>query len=252
MPLADGVVWAFAPWMNSGYTLLDSGPSSHHLQISNPVSPSWQGNQGFWAPRFGATGNAATTSKALLRAFGAFTVINWVHPTAAQAQYANPFDACYLNNLNTNGPRLEINSSPATLWTWRSPSFTQHILDCGANPGVNEWTLFGMTHDGGTAAKSYRNGLSVATVSGAYQGTMSNVTIGIGYSNQRFFTGLIGGTVIFGRQLSAAEMFTVWRQGPSVPWMQQRAQRRVFRTQAAAVKSYLFLNRGQVIGGGML
>lgn len=251
MPLAEDVVWAFAPRINSGYTLLDSGPSSNHLQISNPVSPSWQGSRDFWAPRFGATENAATTSKALLRAFGAFTVINWVYPTAALGQYRNPFDACYRNNQNNNGPRLELNSSPSTLWTWRSPSFTQYVLDCGANPGVSEWTCFGMTHDGGTAAKSYRNGVNVATVSGAYQGTMSNVTVGIGYNSNRFFTGLIGGTVIFGRQLSAGEMFAVWQQGPSVPWMQQRAQRRVFRTQAAAVKSYLFLNRGQVIGGGI-
>jgi hypothetical protein len=53
--------------------------------------------------------------------------------------------------------------------------------------------------------------------------------------------------------MTAAEVLALYRAGQSgLGRLLTQQRRRVYGIPAAAVKPYLFLNRGQVIGGGML
>jgi hypothetical protein len=161
------------------------------------------------------------------------------------------------------GPRLEFGASAT--WVYSSNTTSGGVTtthNCGTSlPSTGTWGCYALTHDGATTSTTYQQGLPSGLTqsnlnghSGAFVGSFAAMRIGQGSADAgRGLDGLIGATLIFNRQITATEIKWIYDQGPAASWVViQRQRSYAFSVQAAAVKSYLFVNRGQVIGGGTL
>ena len=63
--------------------------------------------------------------------------------------------------------------------------------------------------------------------------------------------GLISDSAVWSRALTPNEVRSLYQLGRG-GMLERRRRRRYYSMQADVVKSYLFVNRGQVIGGGVL
>jgi hypothetical protein len=128
-----------------------------------------------------------------------------------------------------------------------------------ANSPTGEWVhAVGVWNGVSKTASLYKNGVFVGSVSYAAS-TATNVTStrwtlgSLEYENVLYFyfPGLIAESITFNRVLSANEIRNLYNLGRG-GMLERRRRRRVYSVQADVVKSYLFVGRGQVIGGGTL
>lgn len=109
----------------------------------------------------------------------------------------------------------------------------------------------------GTTVEFYANGRFDVTRTSNTGPTFANTLDWGGYAgSSEWLPGSIGERAVFNRALTAAEFYEIFRRGNGAIGRELTAQswRRsyAFKAPTAAVKSYLFTNCAQVIGGGTL
>ena len=247
--ILTGLVGAWCPSLGpSGYTLLDRSGRGNHGTLKNMDAGSdWKAQTIGWALSF-TDGQAANSNhvdcgqiaQKLLSV--PFTVSGWAYASAHGAvsaiisadQFSPYAFSIRRSQLLTGGAILSISSPLGSLF---------HFAAVFA-PSRREWWLNGKLSQ------------SSATAYTITPPATERLYIGVDYvptvSDGRFWQGYIGDLAIHNRALTGLEIAAAYQLGGGGlgRLLTQRAQRRVFRTQAAAIKSYLFLNHGQIIGGG--
>ena len=248
--ILQGLVGAWCPSLGpSGYTLLDrSGRGNHGTLTNMDAGSDWKAQIIGWALNFtdgqAANSNYVDCGQIAQRLLSVpFTVSGWAYASACggfsaiiSADQSSPFAfSIRSGQLLTDGSALSITTPTGSLF---------HFAAVLA-PSRREWWLNGKLSQSSTAAYTVT---PPAT---------QRLYIGVDYlptdTSERFWQGYLGDILIHNRALSGPEIAAAYQLGGGGlgRLLTQRAQRRVFRTQAA-VKSYLFVNRGQVIGGGTL
>jgi hypothetical protein len=120
----------------------------------------------------------------------------------------------------------------------------------------NVWNHVGWCRRG-TSLDIYLNGRLDVTRTSNTGPTFANTLDWGGYAgSSEWLPGSIGERAVFNRALTAAEFYEIFRRGNGAIGRELTGQswRRSYalKVPAAVVKSYLFANRGQVIGGGTL
>ena len=121
----------------------------------------------------------------------------------------------------------------------------------------NVWNHVGWCRRG-TSLDIYLNGRLDVTRTSNTGPTFANTLDWGGYATgSEWLPGSIGERAVFNRALTAAEFYEIFRRGNGAIGRELTGQawRRSYAYKsaaAAAVRSYLFVNRGQVIGGGTL
>jgi hypothetical protein len=248
--ILTGLVGAWCPSLGpSGYTLLDrSGRGNHGTLTNMDAATDWVGTPGGWALDFDGTNDYVLAGLNLnllpIVSFSCFAIIR-----NASSSFA------IFGNDNNKWGRVIRGSTTATTATFQILNTTGISALSGSVP-LN--TLFHLHVFWSTASmKLAINGKIVSTASGEAAIYDDATVINLARSGPSGLTllldGQLGDIAIHNRQLSSGEiaaLYTLGRGGLG-RLLTQRTQRRVFRTQVAA-KSYLFVNNGQVIGGGML
>ena len=248
--LLTGLVGAWCPSMGpSGYTLLDrSGWGNHGTLTSMDAGSDWKAQIIGWALSFtdgqAANSNYVDCGQIAQRLLSVpFTVSGWAYASSygsfsavMSADQSSPFAFSIRNGqILTDGSGLSITTPTGSLF---------HFAAVLA-PSRREWWLNGKLSQSSTAAYT----VTPPATQRLYIG-VDNVPT---QTDGRFWNGYLGDIGIHNRALTGAEIVAAYQMGGSGlgRLLTQRGQQRVYRTQAA-VKSYLFLNRGQVIGGGTL
>jgi hypothetical protein len=106
----------------------------------------------------------------------------------------------------------------------------------------------------GTTGTVYAEGVQLATGTVSAVGNTADVLTLGRYSTgggNYYLNGRMSDAAIWNRALTANEIRNLYNLGRG-GMLERRRRRRFYSVQAEAVKSYLFVNRGQVIGGGTL
>ena len=251
--LLQGIVGAWCPSLGpSGYTLLDRSGRGTHGTLTNMAATSWISSPGGWALDFDGTNDhvpvRAYSGLTNHVTFAAWCNLREVSNFRTIISDCNSAGASINFHMETNGGKLGI------LWG-ANPYFRPQ----GGSISTNTWFHAVVSRSGEAGAwraRIFVNGVNVYDNTTATAiGTSNILTIGrAGEYNGLFCDGAVDDVGAWGRALTdgeVAQLYSLGRNGLG-RLLTQRAQRRVFRTQAAAVKSYLVLNRGQVIGGGTL
>jgi len=260
--LLTGLVGAWCPSLGpSGYTLLDRSGLGTHLTWTSPSATNWQADSiSGWAASTTDSGDFIASTRRIPTTVQGWSVVHWVKARSV-AGFANSID---LNrgvySSGNVGPRCELSSD--ALWVYSANTSSTSVTTLHSSgttlPSTGIWWMLAITHDGNVTSKTYQqgipSGLSQTNLNGAtggFVGSFEAPRLGQGSSDaNRGFDGLLGASLVFARQLSDAEVWQLWLQGPQCRLLTQR-RRRVYGIPATAVRPYLFLNRGQVIGGGI-
>ena len=254
MALRDNIVGAWIPGKSgTGQLHLDQSGYGTHLQWVSPTANYWEANQAGWTPRTRATSDYLTASRAIPVTVSRWSVVHWVRLNSRNdGNFPNSMDGNFATNSNI-GPRLELTASAA--WVYSAGTGLVGISG-GTTIANGVWACYVITHDGNVTAKTYSQGIPTGAVqsnisgaTGAFTGRFTNVNLGRGFNSGRQIDGLIGGTVIFGRQLSDAEVWQIWLSGPSCDWFVKR-RRRVFGYIPPTFRA-AWVQRGKLIGGGV-
>ena len=239
--LLTGLVGAWCPSLGpSGYTLLDRSGRGHHGTMTNMDAGSdWVGTPGGWALDFDGSNDFVALPS--IRVIAALSISMWV--TLRQISQELLFNKQPTNrafNLLVESGSLKLRGGGLTSVNYAVTTAKQYHIVATIR---------------GTLGTIYIDGVQAATGNVTSIGSTTGVCeIGrLGDFGGGYYTdGVIADTGLWQRALAAPEAALLYQAGQSGlgRLLTQRAQRRVFRTQAA-VKSYLFVNRGQVIGGGI-
>ena len=262
--ILQGLVGAWCPSMGpSGYRLLDRTVRANHGTLTNMDAGSdWLGSPGGWALDLDATNDYVDIgTRQYLSSGTPATVAWWERVTSSGAGYYSRFrlatgarDMAVLRTDNNQyrgiatfnvsaGASKNFVSAPSvanSVGIWRHLAL---VMRAGPDATANaDWSLvvdgveYAATSDGGTG--SIVNGNNRIGWDGADDGANCQ----------------IAEFAIFNRALtmpSLRQLYQLGRNGLSGLLTPQRRSY-AFKVPAAAVKSYLFVNRGQVIGGGTL
>jgi hypothetical protein len=246
--ILQGLVGVWCPSLGpSGYTLLDrSGGGNHGVLTNMDAASDWVGTPGGWALDFDGSNdwiNIPRPRQIASTGVTHYTVSYWVKLRSGYGATlrCNSTSGLFVYSATNLSGGIQM----ATGGTY--PIYSNTKLTAGAwahcvivfNDKAVSLYLDGKADGGGTSA----NLPNFST---------DNFRFG-GYGGVETTNGQYGDFGFWLRAMTAPEVLSLYQAGQSGlgRLLTQRAQRRVFRTQAAA-KSYLFVNRGQVIGGGML
>jgi len=254
--ILQGLVGAWCPSLGpSGYTLLDrSGRGQHGTLTNMDAGSDWVGTSGGWALDFDGVNDKVTSTHQMGTGIDRVTLAFWAKKPAA-----NTIAICSLGSESTNS-RFHVSwfSDSEVYCTCEngSPSFGNVTLSYAAS-----WFHFVLSYNGGqsTNAARLRPFINGTQRTLAFSGTIpstaiSSNVVAIGAGSGAFATAQIDEVAIWNRDVSPAEASGIYNMGRGGLGRLLTPQRRsyAFRVPAAAVKSYLFTNRGQVIGGGTL
>lgn len=251
MALRDNVIAAWIPRKsNAGQLYLDRSGYGTHLQWFAPAAQNWQGDQPGWTPRTTAVSDYLAASRAIPATVTAWSIVHWVKANSIVA-FSNSMDANFPGNI---GPRIELAGGA----TWVYSSGTGFTTISGGTTIANGiWACYCITHNGTVTARTYNQGkptgatqVNNSGATGSFGGRFGAMNLGRGFSATRQFDGLIGGTVILGRQLSDAEIWQIYNAGPGCDWVMPK-QRRTYGFAAAGFRAYWATQRTQLIGGGL-
>jgi hypothetical protein len=239
--LWDGVVGYWAPCLGpSGTRLHDVSRYNNWGTLTNmDAATDWVVDGGQYALDFdGSNDQVATLGK--LPTTASRTVTQWVYGRSSATQYCfgaglTQYTQGWFFGLE-NGGQLTITQ------------FGLAIKESAAFP-LNAWQFIGASHNG-NAWTLYRNGVSVNTGTMTTSPTAHPIFIG-SYGGGGYWNGLVDESVVWNRQLTPNEVRTLYNLGRG-GMLERKRRRRYYSVQADAVRSYLFVNRGQVIGGGTL
>jgi hypothetical protein len=240
--LWDGVVGYLAPCLGpTGTRLHDVSRFNNWATLTNMDPPTdWVVDGGQYALDFDGTNDYVQTGSVFSVA-NAVTLSAWIYRN-------NDGNHVFFDKGNTinnfilfcggGGLRLRGASSTELVGTYSTTGRWSHVVG----------TISGTT---GTV---YAEGVQLATGTVAAVGNTADVltlgrytTAGGGYS----FNGRMSDAAVWNRSLTPNEIRRLYQLGRG-GMLERRRRRRVYSVQADAVKSYLFVNRGQVIGGGTL
>ena len=263
MALTDGIIAAYVPQKSgSGLLLLDRSNLQTHLTWTLPAANAWVAKNGWVYANTTRNGDFVAASKAIPALVQAWSVVHWVNATAYVTS-ANSIDGNRgVYSSGNVGPRLEFGS--AATWVYSANTSTGGVTTthaCGSSlPSAGAWLMLAITHDGATTSTTYQqglpSGLSQSNLNGAtggFVGSFGAFRVGQGSSDSsRAWNGLIGATVVFRRQLTAAEVWQMYTAGPAGEWVTAPRQRRqVYGFVPAGFKAYWVQQKSRVIGGGV-
>lgn len=250
MSLTDGLIGAWCPSLGpSGYKLLDRSGRGNHGTLTNMDAGAWAGSNG-WALSFDGTNDYVVIPT---RQFYSLrntnkTVAAWVKTTTPGTNYRTVFSV-------DKTFALTIKNSVLITYDWAAAT----DRSSGTNVANGQWRHLAVAIRSGVTGGSqlYVDG-QAAGAAFLYSDQVGNATndatimTALSASNApvaEYVNGQLDDVRLYSRCLSAAEIaILATRRGIGLT---QPAQRRAYKTQAA-IRSYLFLNRGQVIGGGTL
>jgi len=245
--ILQGLIGAWCPTLGpSGYTLLDrSGRGQHGTLTNMDAGTDWVGSPGGWALDFDGVNDEVVINSGILSGATDLTISYWVRKTSALVD-------------SVVGSRT---SATAGVWLqYYSDGFIYFSLRNGAADFVGaSVTLTGsfMHIVGsriGSTGRVYADGREVASGAlAAIVPTISTFRIGSLSTGGFFTTGQHDSVGVWRRGLTAPEVWQLYQAGRGGLGRLLTPQRRSYAFRVpAAVKSYLFTNRGQLIGGGTL
>ena len=271
--ILQGLVGAWCPTLGpSGYALLDRSVRSNHGTLTNMDAGSdWVSTPSGWALDYDGTNDHVTIGNKLndviAGASARFTITQWIRTSqninqlnvskldggAGQRQFfirANDdgLDFTWYGALDASSFRVVRAAYQFTTAGWTHIAATFNAQIAAANDKVS---LF-INGKRQSFTIPFTNGTPVSIPEGT-----AALAIGCSFTNtvpSLSFNGQIGETAMFSRVLTDAEIWQLYNLGQSGLGRLLTPQRRsyAFKVPAAAVKSYLFVGRGQVIGGGTL
>lgn len=260
MALRDGIVGAWLPTKtNSGLQHFDRSGFGTHLRWVSPPAGNWESSVDSWIPRTKAGSDYLVASRAVPVYVKQWSVVHWTKLYSLNtAIYPNSMDANFGVGGNNAGPRIEYGS---TTTSWIYSSGVSSIILTGQVAGntvpIGTWACYAMTHDGVSASRGYSQGrvwpggqTNYGGSTGSFIGRFSAMNLGRGYDASRRIDALIGGTVLFSRQLTDAEMWQIWQAGPNCEWVYPK-RRKVFTLVPPAFKAAWARQRAGLIGGGV-
>jgi len=241
--LKTSLIAAYCPTLGkTGYTVVDRTGRGQHASLTNAATDDWFDDRGFTSLRFDGGSGIATVTR-LFENPPSWSVTWWQNLDALNnsqtlVSFGSTdlwFHAPYNTNLCYYSKRADIRPTiSATAGAWQHVA----IVETGA------------------VGKLYFNGVFIADFTGGSAGVIGGKTFQFGYAvpNVGSSTRYVGDIGIFRRALTAPEIWQLYQSGRGGLGQLLTPQRRnyAFSVPAAAVKSYLFTNRGQVIGGGTL
>ena len=262
MALTDGIIAAYTPQRNgTGYTVLDRSGRNTHLAWTSPATANWKADGGYVYPNTTDNGDFIAASRSIPATVTRWSIIHWVKATT-YASTANSIDGNRAIYSSGNvGPRLEFGA--AATWIYSADTASGGVTTthaCGTSlPAAGTWLMLAITHNGATTSTTYQQGLpsglaqsNLSGATGAFLGSFGAFRLGQGSSDSgRGWDGLIGATVLFSRQLTAAEVWQIYQAGPSASWATTQTKRRVYGFVPAGFRAYLARRNSQIIGGGV-
>jgi len=257
------LIGAWCPSLGpSGYTLLDRGGRGNHGTLTNmDAGTDWVGTPGGWALDFDGTNDYVDLGdKAVFFQANAFTISLWFKRVGTPAsQFGGYMFSDYNSGGNTSSIAMKISggqlgeTANSIVCFWENAGFNR--LTNAVAIDDQKWTHAVWTYNAGVQYL-YLNGVEAATITTtqARADLVSSLAIGRpGSLNGLYFSGAIGDVLYLSTALAAPSVRELYRLGQSGLGRLLTPQRRSYAFRVpAAVKSYLFANRGQVIGGGTL
>ena len=253
--LLTGLVGAWCPSLGpSGYALLDrSGRGNHGTLTNMDAGSDWVGTPGGWALDYDGTNDYVNcgTSRQLQPAECSYFA--WIKPNATQSGTYNQIMGWDSGNSFTSVSTLLLKSNLKLAFYVSGGPYGSYDGNGSITLSAGVWQCVVVTMNAQASVGYVDAKVDLSVSGGTATGTSGSFWIGAQNNYPRAYTGQIADAAVWSRSLTATEVRQLYQlgQGGLGRLLTQRAQRRVFRTQAA-VKSYLFLNRGQVIGGGTL
>lgn len=239
MSLLDGIIAAYTPQRNgTGYTVLDRSGRGTHLQWTSPAVSNWRTHGQHVYPSTTDTGDFIAAARPIPAVVTQWSVVHWVRATT-YALLANSIDGNRNVYSSGNvGPRLEFGT--AATWVYSANTSSGGVTtvhDCGTSlPTAGTWLMLAITHNGSTTSTTYQQGLpsglaqnNLNGASGGFVGSLGGFRLGQGSADSgRGWDGLLGATVVFARQLAAAEVWQIYQDGPAGEWISRQTRRRVY------------------------
>jgi len=266
--LWDGVVGYWAPCLGpSGTRLHDVSRVNNWGTFTNmDAATDWVVNGGQYALDFDGSNDNIVTGAARPYSPGTeYAVGAWVYVRSLPSSGGFVSLLCSYDIVSSNIFGLDFRL--------RNDAGTQRlgfVMGDGTGSGggadvaytlaTNAWVHLIASRQGGTLTV-YANGASAFTVSGS-KGITGSTTKALTIGGFGFYTptssdlgrnvnGLMDDVVLWQRGLDLNSIRTLYNLGRG-GMLERRRRRRVYSVQTDVVRSYLFTNRGQVIGGGTL
>jgi hypothetical protein len=206
----------------------------------------WVGSPGGWALDVDGVNDEVIINSGILSGATDLTISYWVKKTSASVD-----SVVGSRTSATAGVWLQYYSDGAVYFAIRNGGFD--FVSAATSVTGNFMHILGSRT--GSTGRVYVDGREVASGSLAPTvPTISTFRIGSLSTGGFFTTGQHDSIGVWRRGLTAPEVWQLYQAGRGGLGRLLTPQRRsyAFRVPAAAVKSYLFTNRGQVIGGGTL
>jgi hypothetical protein len=238
--LWDGVVGYWAPCLGpTGARLHDVSRYNNWGTLTNMAPASkWIMQDGQYALDFDGTGDSVKLGS--LSVSGSTTVAGWLRPRTVSRRHIlfGRFGVYAVFVETTNVPSIY---GGAAL-----------LAATGFTVTANEWVhLVGTTNRTSGVSTIYVNATSRNSGLVGTSAIAGQFSIGDQFEDRESADGQIDDVAVWNRALTPNEIIRLYNLGRG-GMLERRRRRRVYSVQAAAVKSYLFVNRGQVIGGGTL
>jgi hypothetical protein len=272
--ILQGLIGAWCPTLGpSGYTLLDrSGRGQHGTLTNMDAGTDWVGSPGGWALDYDGTNDYSDFGANIaLGGLQQLTIATWVwRATAGQfftfTRYDNSQGAeATADYFGTNN--ITANGQVAFLAATKGNTNNYVLFHSTETMTAGAWNFIAasvLINGASSTGQLFLNG-ALCTFNDASSATKptawpaNNATTYktariVGSSGASVYSsGRVGDMMAWNRRLAAAEIRGLYQLGQSGLGRLLTPQRRSYAFRVpAAVKSYLFTNRGQVIGGGTL
>lgn len=247
--LWDGVVGYWAPCLGpSGTRLHDVSRYNNWGTLTNMDPPTdWVIDGGQYALDFDGTNDYVDARRTLT---GTFSLSFWANRRSVGT---DGFRHLWGNLTSTNTYAISI--SDTQVWSQSDTAGTFKAFS-GFTFSNNVWFHVAVARDVANGVRVWKDG--VESTSGTQTVTGTYTLQGIGrYANAAGgnapyqWDGQISDAAVWSRVLSSNEIRRLYNLGRG-GMLERRRRRRFYSVQADVVKSYLFVGRGQVIGGGTL
>jgi len=260
--LLQNIAGLYSPSLGpSGYTLLDRSPNgrNNHGTLTNMDSSDWVGSPGGWALDFDGS-NDRIEGPDVFGALQRITVSAWVYWRTLSAISTTAIAAKWENELafaNGDAWVLNANSPQGLRWFIGQSTTGDGVTTGSAAIGTGRWIHCAATYNG-AAAVVYVDGRQSASKSFTLtMNAASGVPFRIGRSDIvsagiLSHDGLLDDVAVYNRAATAAEIWQIYQlgRGGLGRLATQGSPRHAYK--AAGVKTYLFINRNAIIGGGTI
>ena len=256
--LLHGLVGAWCPSLGpSGYTLLDrSGRGRHGVLTNMDAAGDWVSAPGGWALDFDGSNDYAVLDSQSNLMSNPLTLSGWLWTQTTNNRQT------VVGSVSSNGGRTNwlvsvnfYNNGKLNFWQRATGPF----LNSATVVNSGEWVHWAVTRDpDGLASRIWINGRLEASGTAPFlpqTDDLGDQITAIGRSggfSGYYMTQQFADFGVWHRTLTGAEVGALYRAGQGgLGRLLTQRRRRVYGIPTTAVKPYLFLNRGQVIGGGI-